>query len=79
VRAPTWVYDARAVSRPVLYTEPTAAQIPHNFPFRASARSPGRLLEGGVVCQELQRDVERTMWSISGSSSGTNMASSASS
>jgi len=41
MRAPTWVYDTRVVSRPVLYTAPTAAQIPPNFPFRASARSPG--------------------------------------
>ena len=53
MRAPTWVYDAWAVSRPVLYTEPTAAQIPPNFPFRASAQSPGRLLDGDALGQIL--------------------------
>ncbi len=51
MRAPTWVYDTRAVSRPVLYTEPTAAQIPPNFPFRTSARPPGRLLDGDALGQ----------------------------
>ncbi len=49
MRAPVWVYAAWAVSLPVLYTEPTAAQIPPNFPFQASARPSGRPLDGDAL------------------------------
>jgi hypothetical protein len=64
VRASKWVYAEEAVSRSAHYTGPTTTQIPPNFP---SGPCPvtGRLLEGGVVHQELQRDVEGTMGSIS--------------
>jgi hypothetical protein len=57
--AVTWVYAARAVSLPALYTEPTAAQILPNFLFRAGARTPGRLLDGDALGQDqCQVDVQ---------------------
>jgi len=58
--AATWVYVEAPVSLPVHYTEPTAAQIPHNFP-SGPCPVPERLLEDSAVCPGTTTDVAREM------------------